>query len=189
MNGRPADRDGAPDRARPRANRLRRRRGLREPDAGEGGRPGRRTRSGGAAAGTWSRTARSASPAATARSASCWRGRERRPPDGGDLLERPDGDRRDAGSRGPRPRRPRRPLGRRVRRHRRRDVDAAALDDGPSSRSRRSRRPRSRRSSTRSRRRSRPVRATSFGLASGPAAPRLRLRSTGARRRRSRSGR
>ena len=126
---------------------------------------------------TWSRTARSASPAAAARSASCWRP-EGRPPDGGDLLERPDGDRRDAGGRGPRPRRPRRPLGRRVRRHRRRDVDAmrrlttveqpveeiaetaiAAL-------------------STRSRRRSRPVRATSFGLASGPAAPRLRLRST-----------
>ena len=94
-------------------------------DAREGGGPGRCARSGRSAAGiTSSPTARSASR--RPHGASCApRPRERRPPDSGDLLQRPDGDRRDArgGRRGLR--RAGRPFGRRLRRHRRRHVDAA----------------------------------------------------------------
>ena len=56
--------------------------------------------------------------------------RARAPPDRRHLLERPDGDRRDARGGRARVARSRRPLDRRLRRDRRRHVDATAADDG-----------------------------------------------------------
>ena len=86
-------RDAAPDRARPRADRLRRRAGrttcrrARRRPGGE-----RRCAPPGSTRTAWSRTTTSASRAAARAARSCSRADD--PPDRRDLLERPDGDRR-----------------------------------------------------------------------------------------------
>ena len=178
------DRDRAPDRARPRAHRLRRRRRVRAADAREDA-AGASTRCGRRSFGRPRRALDVHGRRRARRAARAALEVRRRAPDGGHLLERPHGDRRAAGGRGARPAGAARSLDRRLRRDRRRLVDEPAADDRRAADRRDRRAPRSRRSGARSSARPSGSRATSSGRGCAWAA-RRRHRRAPPRRRRSR---